>query len=93
MVKHNTCCTMVASDRPRGSSTSSEGLKSFPAFDHAEVGGGLPRILIAETVMVSPAFTVKPSFKVGSITMLGASVKQTENPKCYNKKTGKKNIY
>lgn len=71
--------------------TSSEGLKSFPAFDHAEVGGGLPRILIADNVMVSPAFTVKPSFKVGSRTMLGASVKtKTKKPDCY-KNTGVRN--
>lgn len=72
--------------------TSSEGLKSFPAFDHAEVGGGLPRILIADRVMVSPAFIVKPSFKVGSRTMLGASVKKNkpENTDCYNKNTDKK---
>lgn len=56
--------------------TISEGLKSFPALDHAEVGSGLPRMLIADIVMVSPALTVKPSFKVGSITIVGASVKE-----------------
>lgn len=45
-------------------------------MDHAEVGGGLPRILVAVMTIVSPALTVKPSLTAGSRTIVGASVKR-----------------
>lgn len=56
--------------------TVSESLKSFPALDHTEVGRGLPRMLIADIAMVSPALTVRPSLTAGSMTIVGASVKE-----------------
>lgn len=49
---------------------------SFPALDQLDFGRGLPRMLMALRMMVSPALTVRPSFIVGSRTMVGASAKE-----------------
>ena len=56
----------------------SDGRMSFPALDQLDFGRGLPRMLMALRMMVSPALTVSPSFIVGSRTMVGASAKETK---------------